>query len=378
MKQVYLDFAAATPMRDEVVDAMGPFFKESFYNPSSLYQRSKQVKDDLEKARTRVAQTIGCRPSEVIFTAGGTESDNLAINGVMEKHPGKNLIVSAVEHEAVRQPAEIYKCKISPVDKTGEVKLDKLEQLIDKDTVLISCIYANNEVGTVQPVKEISNIIKKVRNSRRISGMKTPLYLHIDAAQAPLYLDINVARLGVDLMSLNGGKIYGPKQSGILYAKATIELNPQITGGGQERGMRSGTENVANIAGFAKALELAADKRKVVNKNTKFLSDYFKNELKTSFQAIVNGSSKKNIPNIIHATFEGQDNERLLFSLDELGVMAATGSACSASKERFSHVLRAMGVSEKSGRSSLRFSLGCETTKEDIDYALSALAKILN
>lgn len=374
MKPIYLDYAAATPISDEVLGVMKPYFSEVFYNPSALYSGGRDAKTALDDARGSVARTIGSRPSEITFTAGGTESANLAIKGVMEQFPETELIVSAIEHKAVLEPAKKYNAKLAPVDSSGKVILDELSKLISNETVLVSIIYANNEVGTVQPISKIVDIIQEVRRERKSKGIKLPIYLHTDAAQAPQFMDVNVARLGVDLMTLNGGKLYGPKQSGILYHRTGVILSPQILGGGQEYDLRSGTENVASCVGFAKALEMAVARRVETVKQINELSKYFIKELENRFTCEINGHRKNRLPNNIHLIFAGRDNERMLFYLDQQGIFASVGSACSASSEEASHVLTAMGLSEADARSSLRFSLGRETTKAELDFVLKVIA----
>jgi cysteine desulfurase len=373
MKPVYLDYSAGTPLDPRVLTAMTPFFSENFYNPSALYLGARQAKTALETARASVSSIIGARPSEIIFTAGGTESANLAVKGVMEKYPDSELIISAVEHDAVLKPAGMYDYKLAPVSDKGLVDLKVLEKLITDKTVLVSVMYANNEVGTVQPIREISQIVSDARKDRKVRHIDTPLYLHTDACQAPQYLEINIARLGVDLMTLNGGKIYGPKQSGILYARAGVLLKPQILGGGQENGYRSGTENISGSVGFAKALELIMRNKQDSSRKTAELAKYFASDLEVRFGAIINGHQKLRLPNNVHVTFKGADNERMLFSLDVQGIYASVGSACSASSDEPSHVLKAMGISDEYARSSLRFSLGRETTRDEIDRTLSAI-----
>jgi cysteine desulfurase len=374
-KTAYFDYAAATPLDPIVAKAMNAFYAEKFYNPSALYVGAREVKQALEEARAKVAQIIGARPSEVTFTAGGTESANLAIRGVAGAYPDGEILVSAVEHDAVLQPAHACNGNIIEVDNYGRVKLDDLRQKITDKTVLISVMYANNEVGTEQPVAEISKIVEDVRGQRRLSGNDMPLFFHTDACQASQYLDVNVARLGVDLMTLNGGKLFGPKQSGILYHRTGVLLLPQITGGGQELGLRSGTENVANCVGFTIALELAVLNRQEVTKKVREQTTVLRERLKKEFPEIIfNGHSKVCLPNTIHVTFIGKDNERMLFSLDDQGVFAAAGSACSASNEEASHVLLAMGISEADSRASLRFTLGKYTTQEDINRLVEALS----
>ena len=377
MKAIYLDYAAATPLSAQVQKVMEPFMRNVFYNPSAIYAGAREAKQALETARANVARSIGARPSEVIFTAGGTESANLAIRGIAEAFPEGEIIVSAIEHDAVLKPAKHVGAKIVGVTSKGVVDLRQLEEAISDNTVLISVMYANNEVGSVQPLKEIVDIAARIRKQRAKTGSGMPLYVYTDACQAPQYLDINVARLGVDLMTLNGGKIYGPKQSGILYHRTGVVLSPQILGGGQEQGYRSGTENVAAYVGFAKALELSVNKRAHSVKTVSELAHGFTKELEDKFGAIVNGHRKLRIPNNIHVSFPAVDNERVLFSLDDRGVYAAAGSACSASSEEASHVLLAMGLTEDEARSSIRFSIGVETTRAELDHVIEALDRAL-
>lgn len=378
MKKIYLDYAAATPVHPEVLAAMLPFYSDNFYNPSATYLAGLGAKHSLENARAEVAQTLGARNSEIVFTAGGTESTNLAINGVMQQYPKAEVLVSAVEHEAVLAPAAKYNATRISVDAKGMIILDDLERKITDNTVLISVMYANNEVGTIQPIRAISQIANKVRNNRRLRGIAMPLFVHSDACQAALYLDLHVSRLNVDLMTLNGGKMYGPKQSGILYSNSHIQLRSQIIGGGQERGMRSGTENVAQAVGFAKALVSAQKSRHERFAVMEDLQKYFMAKVIEAIpQARINGSRKYRLPNNVHIVIPGQDNERLLFALDERGVMAAAGSACSASDDEPSHVLRAMGLSDEEARSSLRFTMGELTTKQDIDRTIKILTEVV-
>src|SRR5512146_41120 len=256
---VYLDHAAATPVDDMVLTAMRPYWQAKLFNPSAPYSNALEVKKDLNEARSKVAYWLGARSSEIIFTAGGTEANNLAVHGVMRQFPEGNVAVSALEHESVLEPARNYDCREVKIQPDGRLDLADLRRKIDDKTVLVSVMYANNEIGTIQPVREVAKLINDLRRQRGPKGL--PLYLHTDACQAANYLDLHVSRLGVDLMSLNGGKIYGPKQSGALYAKAGVQLKPLIEGGGQERGLRSGTENVAGSVGFSAALDLAQTTR---------------------------------------------------------------------------------------------------------------------
>ncbi len=373
-KQIYLDYAAATPLDPDVAAAMQPYFAERFYNPSATYAEAGAVRRDVEAARTAVAYWLGARPTEVIFTAGGTEANNLAIHGVMEQFPGGNVVVSAIEHESVLAPAHHYDCREAPVDAAGIVDVPKLIKLIDENTTLVSVMYANNEVGTVQPIRQIAQEIGKIRESRKHSGNARPLYFHTDAAQAANYLDLHTARLGVDLMTINGGKIYGPKQTGVLFVSRRVQLKPLVFGGGQERGVRSGTENVAGVIGLAKALDIAQSRRheesERLRKLQKLFLDLLKKELPT---AAVNGSLAHRLPNNVHITLPGTDNERLLLQLEQAGILAAAGSACSASSEEPSHVLRAMGLSDADARASLRFTMGRHTTEADVRQTMDSL-----
>ena len=374
---IYLDYAAATPVDERVAAAMRPYFGEKFYNPSATYLAAKGVAEDLAAARGGVAHVIGARPSEIVFTAGGTEANNLAIQGVMRHFPNANIVVSAVEHESVLAPAGLFNCKAAPVDKTGTVDVARIAELIDDNTVLVSIMYANNEVGTIQPIREIAQMVGQKRADRPQITDRRPLYFHTDAAQAANYLDLHASRLGVDLMTLNGGKIYGPKQSGALFMRAGIELEPLILGGGQERGYRSGTENVAAAIGFAAALEQAQGMRREEAERLQKLQAYFFEQLKKKLpRATIDGSHKKRLPNNVHVTFPGVDNERLLMQLDEAGIVAAAGSACSASGEEPSHVLRAMGVSRAGAQASLRFTMGRGTTEADIRRTIDMLARL--
>lgn len=378
-KRIYLDYAAATPLDASVLAVMRPYFSDKFYNPSATYLVADEVAKDLALARSLAAHRLGARQAEIIFTAGGTEANNLAIQGVMRKYPDANVIVSGAEHESVLAPAKLFHFKIAPVDKNGIVDVKKLGELIDDKTVLVSIMYANNEIGTIQPVREIAQIIKDRRAERahRLSATSAqlPLYFHTDAAQAANYLDLHVSRLGVDMMTLNGGKIYGPKQSGCLFVSSAVNLDPLILGGGQERDLRSGTENVASAIGFAAALDIAQKMKRDETKRLQEIQKYFIGALAEKVPAArVNGSLKKRLPNNVHITIPSTDNERLIFQLDAAGIMAAAGSACSAGNDEPSHVLKAMGFSDQDARSSLRFTMGRNTTKSDIDYVVAALS----
>ncbi len=373
---IYLDHAAATPVDDDVLAAMQPFFAEEFYNPSATYLPARAVRAAVDGARASVALSLGVRASEIIFTAGGTEANNLAIQGVLRKNPNGSVTVSAVEHESVLAPAEKFNCSVAVVTEKGIVDLVDLRSKITDDTVLVSVMLANNEVGTVQPIRQVAQIVSEVRAMRQKAGNTTPLYLHTDACQAANYLDVHVSRLGVDMMTLNGGKLYGPKQSGVLYVASHVQLEPLFYGGGQERGVRSGTENVAGVIGFAASLSAAQAVRHEESKRLSELQSYMYKLLAEKLpQARVNGSTRHRLSNNIHITLPDEDNERLLILLEQEGILAAAGSACSASNEDPSHVLRAMGISDADARSSLRFTMGRTTSKKDIEKLVSTLTK---
>ncbi len=373
---VYLDHAAATPLDRRVLAAMQLYFSDNFYNPSATYMAAIQVRKGLESARSSVAHWLGARSSEIIFTAGGTEANNLAVHGVMQQFPSGNIVVSGVEHESILEPAAQYDCRRVAVMPDGRLDLDDLGHKIDDQTALVSVMYANNEIGTVQPIRDIAKIIAEKRRSRppKLLEPAIPLYFHTDAAQATNYLDLHVARLGVDLLTINGGKIYGPKQSGALYVKAGVKLLPLIQGGGQERNLRSGTENIAGCVGLATALEQVQAIRHPESQRLKALQQQFFDLLETALPGVViNGSLRFRLPNNIHVTLPGQDNERLLIQLDEAGIMAAAGSACSASNEAPSHVLGALGLSNTAAQASLRFTMGRVTTSDMIKHTVEVL-----
>ncbi|MGH7196713.1 MAG: cysteine desulfurase family protein [Candidatus Saccharimonadales bacterium] len=373
---IYLDHAAATPLDERVLAAMQPFFSEQFYNPSSPYQAAKAVRQAVDNARFRVAHWLGAKTAEIVFTAGATESINLAIHGIMQRWPGSNVVVSATEHEAVLAAAQRYPHTLLPVTANGTVDLAELKKVIDDKTVLVSIGYANNEIGTIQPLKQVAELLQEIRRLRQLRNNSLPLYLHTDASQAACYLDLHASRLGVDLLTLNGGKMYGPKQTGILWVKGGIVLEPLIAGGGQESGVRSGTENVAGIIGFATALDIAQGERKEAVAKIGAMRDELQDKLQTAFPTlVVNGNQKKRLPNNLNVSWPGIDGERLLMQLDELGVMASTGSACAANKQTASHVLQAIGLNESTIQGSLRLTVGRTTTPEQINEAANIIVR---
>lgn len=375
---IYLDHAAATPLDDDVLAAMRPYLTDQFYNPSALYLAAKRVAKDITAARERVAKQLGARPSEIVFTAGGTEANNLAIHGVMHQFPDGNVVATAIEHDSVLKPAAQYDYRIASVTERGAVDVEHLERLIDDNTVLVSIMYANNETGAVQPISQIAQVIESMRKQRLATGNTKPLYLHTDACQAANYLPLNKSRLGIDLMTINGGKVYGPKQSGCLFVATGTQLSPQVLGGGQERGMRSGTESAAQIVGFAAALAKAQTMRESESKRMIELRATFCGLLNRHVSDAVLTLTPKTgvLPNFVHVLVPNSDNERLIMELDEQGIMAAAGSACSASNDEPSHVLMAMGLSWADAQSSLRFTMGRSTTEADVRRVAEVLSKL--
>jgi cysteine desulfurase len=378
MKQIYLDYAAATPVDERVLEAMRPYFADNFYNPSANYLEAKRIREQIDISRKRIAAILGVRTAEVIFTAGGTEANNIAIHGVMGRFPGGHLIISAIEHESVRLPANQYDHTELPVGSAGIIDLEKLKQSITPKTVLVSIMYASNEIGTIQPLAMVAKVIKEVRHERMLSGNTTPLYFHTDACQAANYLHILANTLGVDMMTINSGKIYGPKQTGALYIKTGINIQPQIQGGGQERGFRSGTENVAGIIGFASALTIAYEMREAETKRVSALQKLFIKEISGAIPSAILNGSKDRLANNVHITIPGTDNERLIFALDEQGIQCAAGSACSASKVEPSHTLKAIGLTDAEAQSSLRFTMGRFNDETDIIKTIDVLAKLVS
>jgi len=378
-KRIYLDYAATTPIDADVLEVMLPYFDGRYGNPSSMHTSGRDAKKVITEARMEIASVIGAQPGEIIFTGSGTESDNFAVLGATRAHKdaGRHVLVSPIEHKAVLEPAhqlerEGFEVEYIPVDATGMVDVKECLSLVRDDTTLISLMYANNEIGTVEPIAELARAL----HERRGSG---PLpILHTDACQAAGYLDINVTRLGVDLMTLNSSKVYGPKGVGLLYVRGDTKITPLITGGEQERNMRAGTENIALIRGFTGALKKAQNMRQEESARLEKLRSYFISELKKRIPlVVVNGHPKHHLPNNVHISISNIEGEATLLLLDQKGIEASTGSACSAFDLRPSHVLLAIGQDENLVHGSIRFSLGRSTTKEDLDYVLEVFPEIV-
>lgn len=383
MKSIYLDHAAATPLDPRVLESMQPYLAEQFANPSSLYNDARTTRKAVEAARATVANVLGAKPTEIVWTSSGTESDNLAIQGVLRSHPGAHWITTAIEHDAVLGCVEPmrrqgYDATVVPVRPSGVLEVLEIERAVTDQTVLISVMMANNEIGTIQPVADVAKMVKLIRRDRIKRGIQQPLYLHTDATQATNYLDLHVTRLGVDLLTLNGSKIYGPKGTGLLYVRQGTPLEPLFYGGGQERGRRSGTESVAGIVGLARAVELAQAERESENQRLRTL----RNEVTTQLlqilpETVLNGDPFRRLPNNINLTLPGAEGEGLVLYLDKVGIQASTGSACSSGDLDPSHVLLAIGRTPELANSSLRLTLGRSTDRAALDYLIEQLPPIV-
>lgn len=366
-RQVYLDFAAATPVAPEVLAAMEPYWSDLFYNPSAPYAPARSVHAQTEEARSRLAHVIGARPGTVTITAGATEANNLAFSAV--EGP---CVVCAIEHESVLSCAEARGARIVGVEADGRIDMRAFQELLNEDVELVSVGLANGELGTIQPVRAIAQIVQKERMRRLERGIQTPLLLHTDASQAAGHVSINVSSLGADLMTVSAAKVYGPKQVGMLWHADGVALRPLVRGGGQEAGLRSGTQNVAGIVGFACALELAEQMRTREGRRLQRLSKSLRDRIRSGIpDAVFSGPARQahRLPGIVHVSFAGVQARRLVISLERRGVYVGTGSACAASRMQTSHVLRAIGLSDDLAQGSLRLSLGRSTTEEDIAYA---------
>lgn len=362
---IYLDHAAATPVDPKVIAAMQPFFSDDFYNPSAPYAPAVRVRREYEAAKQVIARAIGAKTDDLVMTAGATESINLAFSNITG-----HVITSNIEHHAVLAAAKRTDATFVESDEKGIVSADKIKAAVRPDTQLVSIALANNELGTIQPLRDIAEVVREERERRLAAGDHTPISLHSDASQGVGQLDVNVARLGVDLLTLNAAKVYGPKQVGLLWAAPAVSLTPTIVGGGQERGLRSGTENVAGTIGFAKAMELASEHRKYESDRLQKLRDGLQKRLTEAFpEAVLSGNLKHRLAGHLHISFPNLDAERVLFALEMRGVLVATGSACAANKGTRSHVLTAIGLAPEVADGSMRLTLGHLSTEENIKQA---------
>ena len=376
---IYLDHAATTPVRPEVLDAMLPYFSEAFGNPSSLYAIAGESRNAIDEARSRVAAVLNCRSSEVVFTGGGTEADNMAIKGVAStfEEPG-DIIISEIEHHAVIHAAEQlerdgHHVITVPVDRYGIIDPADVVGFLSDRNAVISIMYANNEVGAINNIAQIAGLAKQ-----HASDTGSNITVHTDAVQASGKLPLDVKTLGVDLLSLSAHKIHGPKGVGVLYVRRGVNLDALIAGGGQERQRRSGTENVPGIVGMGIALALAENERERFCQHTRKLRDGFLASVSERVPGIVvNNHPDKSLPHIAHISVPGLEGEPMLLSLDFKGVCASSGSACSSASVEPSHVLIGMGMSHELATGSLRFSFGKDSVEEDVDYSVDALTEVV-
>ena len=374
MKQIYLDYSATTPVKQEVVDAMLPYFSEFYGNPSSLYDLSYPSKDAIAKAREQVSGLINCDPSELFFTSCGSESDNWVLFGVSDaqRKKGSHIITTSIEHHAILHTGDFQRkhgldVTYLPVDAEGFVTPEALEAAIRPDTVLISVMYVNNEVGTVQNIKQLAQI-----------AHEHGITFHTDAVQALGNVDCDVKELGVDLMSMSAHKIYGPKGVGALYIKKGTRISNYLHGGAQESKHRAGTENVPGIVGFGKAAELAKEHFEEHVQHSSSLRDYFVERVLAEIpHTYLNGSREHRHPGNANITFEYIEGESILLMLNHYGICVSTGSACSSASLTPSHVLSAMGIPAEIIHGTIRFTVGDMTTKEDLDYTIDRLKEIV-
>jgi len=374
MKQIYMDHGATTPLHPEVIDLMTDVMKNVYGNPSSLHSFGREAKKYVDEARQKVADLVGAKFEEIYFTSGGTESDNIAILGAAygNSKKGKHIITSSVEHHAVLDPCHQleksgYDLTVIPVDKYGMIDPERVKKEIREDTVLITIMHANNEVGTIQPVEEIGKIARE-----------NGVFFHTDCVQSVGKVPVNVDALGADLLTFSSHKIYGPKGMGVLYKRKGVRVQPLVYGGGQERKIRSGTENTLGIIGFGKAAEIAARDLETENMRVKALRDRFiKGVLEKIPDTRLNGHPEKRLPHNAHFSFAYVEGESLLLSLDMKGVAVSSGSACSSTSLQASHVLTAIGLPQEIVHGSVRFTLGRDNMEEDIDYVLGVLPEIV-
>ena len=369
---IYLDNAASTVIHNEVFQEMIPFLKEQYGNPSSIHHSGRMASRAIQKARKQIANLISANPEEILFTSGGTDSNNIALFGITHTNKGKHIITSSIEHDAVLEPCkklekEGFDVTYLPVSGDGLINPEDVKKSITKNTCLVSIMFANNEVGTVQPIGEIAKLCSEKR-----------IFFHTDAIQAIGKLEINVKELRLDMLSISSHKINGPKGVGALYIKSGTKIEPYIFGGGQENGLRSGTENVASVVGFGKACELAKENLEKNILHFKNLRDVLVSKVMKEIPYVsINGHPEKRIPNNAHFTFLGVNGEDLIIKLDEEGIAASTGSACSVRTQKESHVLRAMGFLHEQIAGSLRLTVGSMNTISEIENTITVLKRVV-
>jgi cysteine desulfurase len=374
VKRIYLDYAATTPTNPEVVKAMLPYFTEVFGNPSSIYSYGQEAREAIEKTRANIADFLGALEDEIIFTSGGTESDNSAINGIAlaNENKGNHIITSSIEHHAVLETCKFlqkrgFEITYLPVDGNGMIEPQGVKKAITGKTILISVMHANNEIGTIEPIEEIGKIAKEAG-----------VYFHTDAVQTVGHIPVNVNELGVNLLSLSAHKLYGPKGVGILYVRKGTRIVPYMHGGDQEGRRRAGTENVPGIIGLGKAVEIARKEMTEEAKRLTSLRDQLVDGIKKQIENIrLNGHPTRRLPNNVNCSIEFIEGESILLNLDFEGICASTGSACSSSSLEASHVLLGIGCPHEMAHGSLRMTLGKWTTSEDIGHVLEVLPRIV-
>jgi len=370
MKKIYLDYAATTPVSEKVYEKMNPFFSDCYGNPSSLHSQGRKAKEAVEKTRKNIKNKLNAKKHKLVFTSGGTESNNLAIKGLAYKNPSKkHIITTKIEHDCVLNTCKWlekqgYEITYLSVDEEGFVNLEELEKKIKKETLLVSIIHANNEIGTIQDLKKISQICHQKGT-----------ILHSDACQSFTKVPIDVIEEDIDLLTINAHKIYGPKGVGALLIKDYLNVEPLFHGGHHEEGIRSGTLNVSGIVGFGEAINEIS--LKDIEHMTKLRNKMIK-ELKNIKDVRINGSLEKRLCNNINVTFKDAEGESIVLHLDNRGIFASTGSACSSNTLKSSHVLSAIGLKQEDSHGSVRFSLGKETTEEDIDYVITNIKEIIS
>ena len=377
---IYMDHAGTTPLDPKVLEAMTPYFTRLFGNPSSIHAYGQEAKKALDESREKVAGALGCRLSEVIFTSGGTESDSMAIKGAAAalRDTGNHIITSTIEHHAILHTCQYleslgFEVTYLPVDPYGFVDPAEAANAVTDRTVLVSIMYANNEIGTIEPVKEIAAAVKE-----RARDLDRTIPVHTDAVQAAGFLDLNVRDLGVDMLSLSSHKFHGPKGVGVLYMKRGTPFLPQQLGGGQERERRSGTENIPGIVGAATALEMANNAREEVGRHCAGLRDEIIERFTKSMDGVhLNGHPTQRLPNNVNFSFENVEGEPILLGLDMAGIAASSGSACSSGSLEPSHVLLALGQPAELARGSLRLTLGKDNTREEVDYLCTVVPDLV-
>jgi cysteine desulfurase len=374
MRKIYLDHNATTPVHPEVLEVMLPYLKEKFGNPSSIHGFGREAKVALEEAREKVAGLLGASSNEIFFTSGGTESDNLAVKGTAfaNRKKGFHIITSKIEHHAILESCKFlekegFEVTYLPVNSQGLVDPDDLKKTIRDETTLVSIMYANNEVGTIQPIEELS----KISNEKGI-------HFHTDAVQALGKIPVNLQKSNVDMLSISSHKIYGPKGVGAIFIRKGVRITPWSHGGHHERSRRAGTENIPGIVGFAKALELVVKELEGQNKHLRSLTEaFYKKLVDTIPDVILNGDLERRIPNTLNLSFKGVEGESIILSLDLKGVAVASGSACTSGTLEPSHVLSAMGIDPAIAQGAIRFSFGRDNTMEDVEYVASLLPEIV-